>query len=149
MFATFKRCILDNEELLKEATDIYHNGNLAEEDNFYQSLSDDELKQVRKHIHIISLYEKIAHYRGEKTGPENVKPKLSTFYDAVFELLKLGEQIDNDVLIDLLKQIGIPKNSKTQQEQMKSDQSTKITDIPAAEVDILTKALYSWPTKKL
>jgi len=139
---------LDNEVLLKTATDIYYNGNLIEEEKFYQSLSDDELEQVRKHVHIISLYEKIAHNSEEKAGYDNKKIKLSIFYNTVLELLELGEQIDNDVLIDLLQQIGKTDTSKTQKAQMKTEQSTNITDTPAEDdVDILTKAIYGWPTK--
>ena len=140
MFETLKRYIVDNDELLKKATDVYYNGNFAEEEEFYKYLSDNELKRVRKHIHIISLFEKIADYRGD----------LSTFYDVVLELLEIGEQIDNVVLIDLLKQIGKPK-SKNQQEKMTADRSTNTTDDTTDttddEVDILTKALYGWPTK--
>jgi hypothetical protein len=133
MFATFKRYILDNDELLEKATEVYYNGDFTEEEEFYKYLSDDELKRVRKHIHIISLSEKIANSRGD----------LSTFYDAVLELLEFGEPIDNVVLIDLLKQIGKPESKK-----QKEDRSTKSTDTTDDdEVDILTKALYGWPTK--
>jgi len=140
MLAIFKRYIVDNEELLKEATDAYYKGSIAKEE-FYKSLSEDQLEQVRKHIHIIQLFESIANCRRKKVEAENKDIELLTFYEVVLELLECGEHIDNAVLIDLLKQMGKPKITIQQQKQ-----STCSKDISADnEVETFRKALYSWP----
>jgi hypothetical protein len=135
----------DDEELLKEATDIYYKANSDEEEKFYKSLSGDQLKRVKKHIHRISLFESIDRCREKKRDFEDTETNICTFYDSVLELLEIGEHIDNDILIDLLKYIG---KHRFEDKKMEQNQSTNMTESTADdEVDILTKAIYGWPTK--
>ena len=64
----------------------------------------------------------------------------------MLELLEIGEHIENDFLIDLLKRIGKhkfeeKKKQPMQTEHSKNDAAIKVND----EVKSFRQACYSWP----